>query len=136
VEGRLCALRVEVNGATGAADGLVAERDSWETQLRADLAGAADRVWLEKIVLRTTRPGAGSASSSEAVAAIDQAIDALYEDPAGLADLARVFDPLRTKLGADQASLRELDTTDLSPKGLASVLADVSALLQADLRET
>lgn len=134
-DNKLYALRVEIVGATSAADALVSERDSWEAQLRGDLAGAGNRLWLEKVVLATTRPGARPAMSSKALEAVEQAIDRLSEDPAGLQDIARVFDPLRTKLGADQTVLAELDTTTLDASGLRSVLEDVRELLLADLGE-
>lgn len=132
-EEKLCAVRVVLGGATPVADRLVAGLDSWETQVRADLAGASGKLWLEKVDLRTIRPGQAAASSGEAVAAVQAALARLAGDPGALAALARILDPLRTKLGAETTAFREIGVTELTAAGVEVLLGDVGALLMAEL---
>lgn len=132
VEGMLCAVRVMLEGTTSVADRLVADLDSWQTQVRADLAGATGRLWLEKVDLHTTRPGRGPASSGEAVAAVQAAVTQLGSDPDALAGLAKILEPLRSKLGAEATTLKEIGATELTAYGVMGLLDDVEALLLAE----
>jgi len=134
--GKLCAVRVVIEGATAASDRLVADLDAWETQVRADLAGATGRLWLEKVEVRTTRPGRTAVGSGEAIAAVQAAVSQLAGDPDAIADLARILDPLRTKLGAEASTLTDIGATDLTAAGVAGLLDDVEALLVAELGES
>jgi len=134
--GKLYALRVVIEGATAASDRLVADLDAWETQVRADLAGATGRLWLEKVEVRTTRLGRAMAGSGEAIAAVQAAVRRLAGDPDALADLARIFDPLRTKLGAEASTLKDIGSTELTAAGVMGLLDDVEAILVAELGES
>jgi DNA repair protein SbcD/Mre11 len=135
--GRLTAVRLELIGATAAASDLARGREAWEAQLRADLAGASGRVWLEKVAVAITPPrdDGRAEGSSEAIAAVKGALAALREDEAARADLASGFSSLRSKLGSDLTRLAELGCADLTEEGVLGLLDDVGLLLLAELEE-
>ena len=134
--GRLFALRLEFCGATAAADELVRDREAWEAQLRADLAGARGRVWIEKVQLAVTPPrGAGAAGDEgEAIAAVREALGALREDDAARADLASSLAALRSRIGGDLPRLTELVCPDLTDDCMGTLLDDVEQLLLSQLQ--
>jgi len=133
--GRLTAIRVELGGATPVANELARKREEWEAQLRADLAGASGRVWLEKVDVRVTPPrdDQHAGDPGEAIAAITEAIAALRDDAEARADLASDFSSLRSKLGGDLPRLAELGCADLTEDGMLELLDDVERLLVAQL---
>lgn len=133
--GRLTAVRVELIGATPAAAALTRTRESWEAQLRADLAGASGRVWLEKIEMNVTAPGDVSHTEDpgEAIRAIMDAVAGLREDADGRAELASEFSALRATLGGDLSHLAELGCVDLTDDGVLALLDDAERLLVAQL---
>lgn len=134
--GRLFAVRLELNGATAAADELLRDRETWEAQLRADLAGARGRVWLEKVKLGVTPPrSAGVAGEEgEAIAAVREALSGLREDEAARAELASTLAALRSKLGGDLPRLTELGCPDLTDDSMTALLDDVEQLLLSQLQ--
>jgi DNA repair exonuclease SbcCD nuclease subunit len=133
--GRLTAIRVELIGATPAATALTRTRESWEAQLRADLAGASGRVWLEKIEMKVTasRDASRNEDPGEAIRAITDAIAELREDAEARSELASEFSPLRATLGGDLSHLAELGCVDLTDDGVLALLDDAERLLVAQL---
>jgi len=133
--GRLTAVRVELVGATPAATALTRTRESWEAQLRADLAGASGRVWLEKIEMSVTAPREASRNEDpgEAIRAITDAIAGLREDAETRTELASEFSALRATLGGDLSHLTELGCVDLTDDGVLALLDDAERLLVAQL---
>ena len=133
VDGMLCAIRVAVVGEMAATDRLVVDRQRWTTQLRADLAGSSGRRWLEKVELRTSRPERAAGAASDAVQAVRDLVATAAADPGLQAELAGIFDPLRTRLGAEAGALDAVGATGLGPAGVAALLPEVEALLLAEL---
>ena len=132
--GRLTAVRVELVGATPAATALTRTRESWEAQLRADLAGASGRVWLEKIEMNVTAPrDALREDPGEAIRAITDAIAELRGDGEARAGLAGELSALRGTLGGDLPHLAELGCVDLTDDGVLALLDDAERLLVAQL---
>lgn len=131
----MTAVRVELTGATPAATALTRTRESWEAQLRADLAGASGRVWLEKIEMSVTVPRDASHAEDpgEAIRAITDAVAGLREDGEARAGLAREFSALRGTLGGDLSHLAELGCVDLTDDGVLALLDDAERLLVAQL---
>jgi len=134
--GRLFAVRLELKGATAAADELLRDRETWEAQLRADLAGARGRVWLEKVKLGVTPPHrAGVAGEEgEAIASVRETLSGLREDEAARAELASTLAALRSKLGGDMPRLTELGCPDLTEDCMTALLDDVEQLLLSQLQ--
>jgi DNA repair protein SbcD/Mre11 len=133
--GRLTAARLQLVGATAAAGDLARRREEWEAQLRADLAGARGRLWLEKVDVAVTPPrdGGRQGDAGEAIAAVKAALAELRDDEAARADLASGFSTLRAKLGGDLTLLAELGCADLSDAGVLALLDDVELRLLAEL---
>ena len=133
--GRLTAVRLELIGATEAAGDLARRREEWEAQLRADLAGASGRVWLEKVRVAVTPPrdDGRTGDAGEAIAAVRQALVELRSDEAALAELASRFSNLRSKLGGDLTLLAQLGCADLTEEGVLELLHDVELRLLAEL---
>jgi len=133
--GRLAAVRVELIGHTRAAASLARTRESWEAQLRADLAGASGRVWLEKVESRVALPREAipGGDQGEAVRAITEAVDALRADEDAWTELTAAFSPLRAKLGGDVSHLAELGCADLTEHGMRALLDEAEQLLLAEL---
>lgn len=133
--GRLAAVRVELSGSTPIANELTRKREMWEAQLRADLAGASGRVWLEKVnvTVASSCEAAVGGDCGEAIAAVTDAIVTLRGDDDVCADLAGGFSSLRTKLGGDLSRLTELGCPDLTASGVRDLLDDVERLLLARL---
>ena len=58
-DGRLLAMRVEFHGATAAHTALAAKSPHWTQEVRrAALDGGSGRIWVEKVVFKTTPPAA------------------------------------------------------------------------------
>ena len=133
--GRLTAVRVELVGATPAATALTRTRESWEAQLRADLAGASGRVWLEKIEVRVTAPRDPSRNEDpgEAIRAVTDAVAGLREDAEARTELASELSALRATLGGDLTHLTEIGCVDLTEDGVLALLDDAERLLVAQL---
>ncbi len=130
---KLCAVRVEVAAASPAAGECLARYEQWIAQLRADLAGSTGRLWLEKVVMRPARPGAGP-PGHDAVEAVQQLVASLTEDDEALVSIAEVLTPLRDRLGADVvARLAATEATDLTAQGMGQLLAEAEALLLAEM---
>jgi exonuclease SbcD len=133
---RLFAVRLELVGETDVAGLLMSQQESWEAQLRANVAGAEGRVWIEKIALKTSPPGrpGQEADAGEAIEAVRSAIAELRGSDAKRADLVSVLDPVRLKLGSDLPRLVELGAPEMSDAGVLTLLDEVEALLMSELR--
>ena len=134
--GRLAAVRIELSGSAPAANELTLKREMWEAQLRANLAGASGRVWLERVDVAVASSCEASVGGDcgEAIAAVTEAIAELREDEDVCAELAGGFSNLRTKLGGDLPRLAELGCPDLTASGVRDLLDDVERLLLARLQ--
>ncbi len=125
-DGRLLALRVEFHGATEAHSTLAARSSHWTQEVRrAALDAGGGRVWVEKVVFKTTPPTAPDTGRGDApLAELAACLDDLRHDEAVLKSLGhRALDDLKRKLPADL--LEELD----SPERLRTLLDQVGPLL-------
>jgi DNA repair exonuclease SbcCD nuclease subunit len=133
---RLTAVRVELRGHTRVATELVRTRESWEAQLRADLAGASARVWLEKVESHVSLPQDSEhmPDQGEAIKSIQEAVASLREDEEERARLTFEFSALRAKLGGDLSHLVDLGCADLTETGIGVLLEEAQDLLVAELQ--
>ncbi len=112
-EGRLLALRIEFQGATEAHAAMAARAAHWVQEVRRTAIDAGSgRVWVEKVVFRTSAPRAPGSSSGDApLAELAATLEDIRSDEARLRTLAdRALDDLKRKLPADL--LEELDGPD------------------------
>jgi DNA repair exonuclease SbcCD nuclease subunit len=126
VDGRLLALRVEFHGATAAHAPMAARPAHWIQEVRrASLDAGSGRVWVEKVVFKTTPPAApGIARGDAPLAELAACLDELRNDDDRLRTLGdRALDDLRRKLPAEL--LEELDGADR----LRALLDQVGPLL-------
>ncbi len=125
-DGRLLAARLTIQGRSGAHARIEAEPTAFEARLRA-LAldvGDGERVWLEKVQLRTSAPLdlAGAAERDDAVGELVRALRGLPRDEALLAQLCEGLRELRDKLPAE---LKEgPDSLRLDDPAMVAGLAD------------
>jgi predicted phosphodiesterase len=113
VDGRLLALRVEFHGAAAAHAAMAARPAHWIQEVRrASLDAGSGRVWVEKVVFKTTPPAApGIAAGDAPLAELAACLDELHGDDDRLRTLGdRALDDLRRKLPAEL--LEELDGAD------------------------
>jgi DNA repair protein SbcD/Mre11 len=113
IDGRLLALRVEFHGATAAHAPLSAKSAHWTQEVRrASLDAGSGRVWVEKVVFKTTPPAApGLARGDAPLAELAACLEELRNDDDRLRTLGdRALDDLKRKLPAEL--LEELDGPD------------------------
>jgi predicted phosphodiesterase len=126
VDGRLLALRVEFHGATEAHAPMAAKSAHWIQEVRrASLDVGSGRVWVEKVVFKTSPPPANGIARGDApLAELAACIDEIRGDEERLRSLGeRALDDLRRKLPAEL--LEELDGVDR----LRALLDQASPLL-------
>ena len=104
LEDQLLAVRLRINGACAAHETLVLAPEHWRNQMRAaatDLSG--ERVWLEKIELRTRAEAdlPAMAARDDALGGLLRAITGLEADDALLAEIGVAFADLKAKLPAE-----------------------------------
>jgi exonuclease SbcD len=122
------AIRVELVGATALSGMLRSRAEQLTNEVRAmALALGGAGVWIEKVVVATTKtrsvPQAGSEAVTEAVAAV------LAELQRDTRSLVSGDDPAVPSLGALRHQLAGLDTNVLEPDDLVAALADAAELL-------
>jgi len=125
-EGRLLALRVEVQGACRAHDGLAADWPRWTNEVRqVALQAGGGRVWVEKVVAKTGPPEARDDPPADAaLAELHSVLDDLRGDEGRLLEFGlRELDDLRKRVPAE--ILRGLET----PEGLRELLDQIGPLL-------
>ncbi len=113
IDGRLLALRVEFHGASAAHASLSARSGHWMSEVRqAAIDGGSGRVWVEKVVFKTTPPAEpGIARGDAPLAELAACLDELHNDDDRLRALGdRALDDLKRKLPAEL--LEELDGPD------------------------
>jgi exonuclease SbcD len=131
-DGRLLAVRVVIDGATGVHDQLHHDREAFDAEVRSR-AFELGEVWVEKVKLETCRPAdlIDLRRRDDAIGALLGAIDDLRSDPDTLVEqYAATFDKLRAKLPA--AAIGDgLDPTDpaVLARALDAAAAHIAALL-------
>ena len=114
IDGRLLALRVEFHGASAAHASLSARSGHWIERGApgGDSTAAPGRVWVEKVVFKTTPPAEpGIARGDAPLAELAACLDELRNDDDRLRALGdRALDDLKRKLPAEL--LEELDGPD------------------------
>jgi exonuclease SbcD len=135
---RLAVVRVKLVGASPAHEELWRHPHGFEAEVRS-VAHQADRVWVEKVTLATSRPGDRDRfRDDEAMTAISARIAQLRGAPGLLAEYAGELDALRTKLAADARSGGHdaVDTLRIgTPEHLAECLDASRELIIALLAE-
>lgn len=134
------AVRVLVSGATAAHHRLVADYERFSNEVRnAAVQIAAERLWVEKVQLRTTPPDAGDRGLLDD-GPLQEVLACLAEwraEPAALAEIDAALTSLRSALpagltGGDDAGLPPLDLSE--PDFLKAALDDVQSLLLSRLQ--
>lgn len=107
-DGRALVVRVEIVGSTAAHEALVGRREDLRDDVRAIATSTSDRIWIEKVQLRTHPPAADPTS---AAAGGDDLMALLAEaetDPELIEMLRAELDDLAARLPADLGSDSEL----------------------------
>lgn len=116
-DGRLVAVRVQLECSATVADDVTSRWAEVEAQIRGD-AGSLEGVWLERVRVvvaarEATTVSAGAPAldpqSGDVAAAVSEALERLRSDAAFRAVMVAKLDPLRSKLGAKTAQLRDRD---------------------------
>ena len=134
-EGRLSAIRVRLEGASGAHEALANRSERVTEEIRALASDLPGEAWLEKVEL-ATRPLAERAllrDREDAIGEMLRGLAGLLDDDAALSELATELVELKRKLPAE---LREgPDALDLeSPEALRHLLRSIEETLVPTLR--
>ncbi len=136
--GRTAAVRVEVTGACEAHPMLWSDIHGFEGEVRSS-ALQAGAMWVEKVVLSTTRPAAlDDIRADETVSMLASRVRELASDPEGLSGYASRFEDLRRRIGADARSGGDapIDTSRIAgPEHLAEQLDASLEVIVAALAE-
>jgi DNA repair protein SbcD/Mre11 len=133
---RLAAVRVQIVGASPAHEELWRNPHAFEAEVRS-IAVQADRVWVEKVKVETSRAlDLASAREDDVVGVLAKRIADLRADPKLLAAYEPLFADIRKKIGADARSgdeapvdTRQIGTVDHLASCLDASLEMVVALL-------
>ena len=133
---RLAAVRVQIVGASPAHEELWRDPHSFEAEVRS-IAVQADRVWVEKVKIETSRAlDLARAREDDVVGVLAKRIADLRSDPQLLAAYEPLFADIRKKIGADARSgdeapvdTRQIGTVDHLASCLDASLEMVVALL-------
>lgn len=133
---RLAAVRVQIVGASPAHEELWRDPHAFEGEVRS-IAVQADRVWVEKVKVETSRAlDLVSAREDDVVGVLAKRIADLRADPELLAAYEPLFADIRKKIGADARSgdeapvdTRQIGTIDHLASCLDASLEMVVALL-------
>jgi exonuclease SbcD len=133
---RLAAVRVQIVGASPAHEELWRDPPAFEAEVRS-IAVQADRVWVEKVKVETSRAlDLASAREDDVVGVLAKRIADLRSDPELLAAYEPLFADIRKKIGADARSgdeapvdTRQIGTVDHLASCLDASLEMVVALL-------
>lgn len=133
---RLAAVRVQIVGASPAHEELWRDPHSFEAEVRS-IAVQADRVWVEKVKIETSRAlDLARAREDDVVGVLAKRIADLRSDPELLAAYEPLFADIRKKIGADARSgdeapvdTRQIGTVDHLASCLDASLEMVVALL-------
>jgi DNA repair exonuclease SbcCD nuclease subunit len=137
IDEQILALRVVLTGATELHPHLVARPDEMLNEIRAvALSLASDRIYIEKLKLRTTPPEEAEAGppDNDPRQLVGEVVEALKASEDGEARLRELLDPLRTKLPAE-LSAREHDLDLADPETLRELLDASSAIIQDTWRD-
>jgi DNA repair protein SbcD/Mre11 len=135
--GRLLAARVRLSGQSRAHAQLVREPERWLSEIRncaLDVSGGS--VWVEQVELRTRGlvDFARLSCADDAIGQLARSLQALSEDPAGLAELAPVLADLRRKLPREASEGEDALRLD-DPLFLSALADDVRELILGRLLE-
>lgn len=125
-EERPVAARVTLVGSAPAHDALIGDPERWIAAVRASAADVGE-LWVEKVLLRTTRSVALSelAGGDDAFGQVARRLSSLRADPAAREELLVELDELLRKLPSEVRSLLALEDAEL--------IEDVAGLLMARL---
>jgi hypothetical protein len=134
-DGRLCAVRVRIHGASAAHEQLAARFERVTEEVRALTLDLSAEAWLEKVEL-ATRPSAERAQLREredAIGELLRGLGGLARDDAALSELAAELLELKRKLPPE---LREgPEAIDLeTPEAMRRLLAEVEQTLLPAVR--
>jgi len=136
-EGRLCAARVRIVGASAAHEQLAARVERVTQEIRALTLDLSAEAWLEKVEL-ATRPVAERAllrEREDAIGELVRGIGSLTRDEAALGELAAELVELKRKLPPELRG--GPDAIDLdSPEAMRRLLAEVEQTLLPAVRGT
>lgn len=125
----LTVLRVTAEGRTPAYEEIVSDPERWVNEIRAAAVDeGGERVWVEKVMLRTQPPHAGSQKHEGAVGELLALIDELSANPAGLGSLASELADLEKKLPREFRDAAESWRPE-DPDWLRRLLAEAGPLL-------
>ncbi len=95
----LSVLRVTVSGQTPAHEEIMADLERWVNEIRAVAVDeGGERVWVEKVLIRTRTPPAKGRRPEGAVAALEDLVRDLASDPQALHGLSAELSDLMRKL--------------------------------------
>jgi DNA repair exonuclease SbcCD nuclease subunit len=133
-DGRPLAARVTVTGRSPAHERLLADRQRWESELRASANDLGD-VWLEKVLVATHGTAdvsaPGFAQRDDAMGQIAVAIDRMQYDDERLASMVEALGDLHKRLPRELRASDRLALHD--PEALRRMLPEVEQLLLARL---
>lgn len=129
---RLLAVRVEIVGQTDAHLELVRDEEKLRYEVIAAAAEiAGERVWVERVVPRTSAPRALALGGNDAVGELVRELDELSGDESALLELAEALRPLAEALPSAIAD--DFDPMDVQT--VRELVADVARSLPAVLLE-
>ena len=103
-EGRLLAVRLEIEGSCRAHEELNSDRERWFNQIRAEATDiSAGEIWIEKIHLSTTLPPdmEGLATGDSTIRHLLKFTHEIESDPGQMAELAGELSALKSRLPAE-----------------------------------
>jgi len=125
----LTVLRVTVEGETSAHDEIMCDTEHWANEIRAAAVDeAGERVWVEKIRLRTHQPFAAVRKPEGAVAELLALVEELAADPKALSGLSSELADLEKKLPREFKQAAEGWRPD-EPGWIKGLLAEAKPLL-------
>jgi DNA repair protein SbcD/Mre11 len=131
----LTVLRVTVEGRTAAHDDIMSDPERWVNEIRAAAVDeAGERVWVEKVRLRTQPPPTEGKRPEGAVGELLALVEELAADPAALGGLSAELADLEKKLPREFKEASEGFRPD-DPGWLRELLAAAGPLLVRRLRQ-
>ncbi len=127
--GVLSVLRVTVSGETPAHEEITADRERWLNEVRAAAVDeGGERVWIEKVMIRTRTPFARSRRPEGAVGALEELVGELASDPEALRGMSAELSDLIKKLPREFKEAAEGFRPE-DPKWLKGLLREAESML-------
>jgi DNA repair exonuclease SbcCD nuclease subunit len=127
--GVLSVLRVTVRGETPAHGEIMADLERWVNEMRAAAVDeGGERLWVEKVMFRTTTPRDGGRRPEGAVGALQELVGEVSSDPEALRGLSAELSDLAKKLPREFKEAAEGWRPD-DPHWVKGLLLEVEPLL-------